>query len=77
MVEPVYVEVAVLRIGEIAILAMLPGRLALGVRFKRGRSVGGRGAGPGLVNCPEEYILFCAIFNHVDCRMQQVILDGD
>jgi hypothetical protein len=57
MVEPVYVEVAVLRIGEIAILAMLPGRLALGVRFKRGRSVGGRGAGPGFMNCPEEYIL--------------------
>src|SRR5690349_10325182 len=57
MVEPVYVEVAVLRMGEIAILAMLPGRLALGVRFNRGRSVGGRGAGPGFMNWPDEYIL--------------------
>jgi hypothetical protein len=39
--------------------AMLPGRvlLVLGVRARRGRSVGGRGAGPGFMNCSREYML--------------------
>lgn len=50
MVEPVYVDVAVLRIGEMAMFAMLPGRLALGVKASRGLSVGGLGAGPGFMN---------------------------
>ena len=50
MVDPVYVEVAVLRMGDIAMLVMLPGELVLGVRARRGRSVGGRGAGPGFMN---------------------------
>jgi hypothetical protein len=52
MVEPVYVDVAVLRTGEMTMFAMLPGKLVFGVRAKRGRSVGGRGAGPGFMNCP-------------------------
>lgn len=54
MVDPVYVEVAVLRMGEMAMLAMDPGRLLLGVKFSRGLSVGGRGAGPGFMNWPDE-----------------------
>jgi hypothetical protein len=56
-VEPEYVDVTVLRIGEMAMLDMLPGRFALGVRARRGRSVGGRGAGPGFMNWPDEYML--------------------
>lgn len=38
---------------------MFPGRLELvfGVRLRRGRSVGGRGAGPGFMNWSLEYIL--------------------
>jgi len=41
--------------------AMLPGRvlLVLGVRARRGRSVGGRGAGPGFMNWSREYMLAC------------------
>lgn len=50
IVEPVYVEVAVLRTGDMTMFAMLPGRFVLGVRARRGRSVGGRGAGPGFIN---------------------------
>lgn len=39
-------------------LAMLPGRFALGVRLSRGRSPpGGFGAGPGFMNCSDEYML--------------------
>jgi len=38
---------------------MLPGRFVLGVRPRRGFSVGGRGAGPGFMNCWFEYMLFC------------------
>ena len=39
--------------------AMFPGRLELvfGVRLRRGRSVGGRGAGPGFMNWSLEYML--------------------
>lgn len=38
---------------------MFPGSvlLVLGVRAKRGRSVGGRGAGPGFMNWSREYML--------------------
>ena len=37
---------------------MFPGRFVVeGVRFKRGRSVGGRGAGPGFMKRPGPYIL--------------------
>lgn len=37
---------------------MFPGRLLTeGVRASRGRSVGGRGAGPGFMNCSRLYIL--------------------
>jgi hypothetical protein len=55
MVDPVYVEVAVLLIGEITMFAMLPVMLlVLGVRLRRGRSVGGRGAGPGFMNWSDE-----------------------
>jgi hypothetical protein len=51
-VEPVYVDVVVRVIGElIFIWDMFPGRFAVdGVRFNRGLSVGGRGAGPGFIN---------------------------
>lgn len=52
MVEPEYVEVAVLRMGEMAMLDMLPGRLALGIKLSRGASWGGLGAGPGFKNEP-------------------------
>lgn len=39
--------------------AMFPGKVLLvfGVRARRGRSVGGRGAGPGFINWSREYIL--------------------
>jgi hypothetical protein len=39
--------------------AIFPGRvwLVFGVRARRGRSVGGRGAGPGFMNWSREYIL--------------------
>ena len=38
---------------------MLPGMFViLGVRFSRGRSAGGRGAGPGFMNWPGKYILY-------------------
>ena len=50
MVEPEYVEVAVPGMGEMAMLAMLPGRFVFGIRFSLGLSVGGRGAGPGFIN---------------------------
>lgn len=54
-------EVAVRGIGEMVmldmLLVMLPGELGLGVRLSRGRSVGGRGAGPGFMNWPAAYAL--------------------
>jgi len=55
-VDPLYVPVAVRVIGEcIDMFAMFPGRFAVdGVRFSFGLSVGGRGAGPGFMNCPGE-----------------------
>src|SRR3569833_3149362 len=54
MVEPLYWVGPVREMGEFRLmLAMLPGRLVLGVRLRRGLSVGGRGAGPGFMNCPE------------------------
>lgn len=53
MVEPEYVEPARV-MGE---LIVRPDRLGwmldVGVRLRRGLSVGGRGAGPGFMNCPE------------------------
>lgn len=54
MVDPLYVLLA----GERRLrFDMLPGRFALGVRPSRGLSVGGRGAGPGFMNCPVVYML--------------------
>lgn len=50
MVEPVYVDVAVRVMGEPTMFAMFPGMLVLGVKLSRGRSPGGRGAGPGFMN---------------------------
>ncbi len=50
MVEPAYWVGPVL-IGELRLmLDMLPGRLGLGVRLRRGLSVSGLGAGPGFIN---------------------------
>lgn len=54
MVEPEYCD-GTLLMGELRLMfAMLPGRLVLGVRLRRGLSVGGRGAGPGFRNWPVE-----------------------
>lgn len=37
---------------------MFPGKLlTAGMRLSLGLSVGGRGAGPGFMNCSDEYIL--------------------
>jgi hypothetical protein len=50
IVEPAYWVGPVL-MGELRLmLDMLPAMLGLGVRFNRGLSVGGRGAGPGFMN---------------------------
>jgi hypothetical protein len=37
-----------------------------GVRLRRGLSVGGRGAGPGFINCPELYILLHSMVFSID-----------
>src|SRR3569833_1618502 len=58
MVEPLYWVGPVRELGVFRLmLDMLPGRKVMGVRLRRGLSVGGRGAGPGFMNCPEEQIL--------------------
>lgn len=64
MVEPLYVLVTPgagdrrLRLDMFpGRLDMFPGVLMLGVRPRRGWSVGGRGAGPGFMNGSLEYML--------------------
>lgn len=64
MVEPLYVLVTPgagdrrLRLDMFpGRLDMFPGVLVLGVRPRRGLSVGGRGAGPGFMNGSLEYML--------------------
>jgi hypothetical protein len=71
MVEPVYVDVAVERMGEMTMFAMDPGRFVFGVKLSCGLLVGGRGAGPGFMNCPDEKLLPPLLAMVIDSSAQE------